>query len=62
MAALATAAELGGAVLLLLGLGVRLIAVPLMVTMLVAAFAVHWREVGRPLAQSESVIWTDNDR
>jgi uncharacterized membrane protein YphA (DoxX/SURF4 family) len=42
MAALATAAELAGAVLLLLGLGTRLTAVPLMVTMLVAAFAVHW--------------------
>ncbi|EKE77840.1 DoxX family protein [Gallaecimonas xiamenensis] len=42
MAFLATAAELGGAVLLLLGLGVRWVALPLMVTMLVAIFAVHW--------------------
>ena len=42
MAALATGAELIGAICLLLGLGVRLMAVPLMVTMLVAAFAVHW--------------------
>jgi uncharacterized membrane protein YphA (DoxX/SURF4 family) len=42
MAALATAAEAGGAVLLLLGLGTRLIAVPLMVTMVVAAVTVHW--------------------
>ncbi len=42
LAALATAAELGGAILLLLGLGTRLIALPLMVTMLVAIFAVHW--------------------
>lgn len=41
MAALATAAELGGAVALLLGLGVRLFCVPLLVTMLVAALKVH---------------------
>jgi len=42
MAALATGAEVGGAVLLLLGLGTRLIAVPLMATMIVAAVTVHW--------------------
>lgn len=42
MAALATAAEAGGAVLLLLGLGTRVIAVPLMATMVVAAATVHW--------------------
>jgi putative oxidoreductase len=42
MAALATGAEVGGAVLLLLGLGTRLIAVPLMATMVVAAVTVHW--------------------
>ncbi len=42
LALLATAAETGGAVLLLLGLGTRLAAVPLMVTMVVAATAVHW--------------------
>ena len=42
MAALATGAEVGGALLLLLGLGTRLIAVPLMATMVVAAVTVHW--------------------
>jgi putative oxidoreductase len=42
MAALATGAEVGGSVLLLLGLGTRLIAVPLMATMVVAAVTVHW--------------------
>lgn len=42
LAYLATLSELGGAVLLGLGLGVRLIAVPLMVTMGVAALKVHW--------------------
>ena len=42
MAALATASELGGAVLLVLGLGVRWVSLPLMATMIVAAFTVHW--------------------
>lgn len=42
MAFLATSAEVGGAILLLLGLGTRLIAVPLMATMVVAALTVHW--------------------
>ncbi|MES2683385.1 MAG: DoxX family protein [Pseudomonadota bacterium] len=41
MAALATASELGGAVLLVLGLGVRWVSLPLMATMVVAAFTVH---------------------
>ena len=38
----ATLSETVGAVLLLLGLGVRWISVPLMVTMVVAALKVHW--------------------
>jgi uncharacterized membrane protein YphA (DoxX/SURF4 family) len=41
LAALATAAELLGALLLTLGLATRAIAIPLIVTMLVAIFAVH---------------------
>lgn len=59
MAALATAAELGGAVLLLLGLGVRLIAVPLMVTMLVAAFAVHWDNGWLAIAEGQGLFATE---
>lgn len=42
LAGLAVSAEVGGAILLLVGFAVRLITVPLMVTMLVAIFAVHW--------------------
>lgn len=42
LAFLATAAEVGGAVLLLVGLATRLVTVPLMVTMIVAAGTVHW--------------------
>lgn len=42
MAFLAVMAEIGGAIALLLGLGTRWFAIPLMITMLVAAFKVHW--------------------
>jgi uncharacterized membrane protein YphA (DoxX/SURF4 family) len=42
MAALATGTELLGAILLLLGLATRWISLPLAITMLVAAFTVHW--------------------
>ena len=42
MAFLATATELVGGFLLLFGLATRYIAAPLMITMLVAAFSVHW--------------------
>ena len=42
MAILAASAELFGGVALLFGIAVRWFAIPLMVTMLVATFAVHW--------------------
>jgi len=42
LAFLATAAEVGGAILLLIGLGTRLVTLPLMATMIVAAATVHW--------------------
>lgn len=42
MAGLATSAELGGAVLLALGLFTRWISLPLIITMLVAIVSVHW--------------------
>lgn len=43
LAVLATAAELIGGALLLVGLATRLVAVPLMITMLVAITTVHWQ-------------------
>lgn len=62
MAFLATATELAGAVLLTLGLATRWIAIPLMVTMVVAAATVHWdfgwqaiADAGAPFA-NERVI------
>lgn len=54
MAWLATGSEVLGAVALLLGLGTRWFAIPLMATMLVAAFKVHavngWQAVADPMS------------
>lgn len=57
---LAIAAEMLGAVLLLLGLFTRLASIPLMVTMLVAIFAVHWPNGWLAIADSSS--WLANER
>ena len=54
MAFLATAAEVGGAVLLLIGLGTRLATVPLMATMLVAAATVHWEHGWQAVHDAQS--------
>lgn len=54
MAGLATGAEVLGAMALLVGLGTRWFAIPLMITMLVAAFKVHfdngWQAVADPMS------------
>jgi len=54
MAGLATAAEVGGAILLAIGLATRWITIPLMITMLVAIFAVHidhgWQAIHDPMS------------
>jgi len=60
MAGLAVAAELVGGVLLFLGLAVRLISIPLMIVMLVAALLVHWDNGWLVLADASS--WLANDR
>ena len=59
MAALATAAELGGAVLLALGLAVRWITLPLMVTMLVAILTVHWDNGWLAIAEGSGLFATE---
>lgn len=56
LAALATASEMIGAVLLLLGLGVRWVSIPLMATMLVAAFAVHLQNGWQAIADSKAAF------
>lgn len=54
LAYLAAYTEAIGALLLLLGLATRWIAIPLMVTMLVAIFAVHWDYGWAAIADSSS--------
>lgn len=60
MAALAAGTEFLGGILLIVGFAVRWVSIPLMVTMLVAAFAVHWENGW--LAISDSGSWLANDR
>ncbi len=59
LAFLAAATELAGAVLLALGLGVRLIAVPLMATMIVAIFTVHLEHGWLAIAEFAGPFATD---
>jgi len=59
MAFLATWTEIIGAVLLLVGFATRYIAIPLMVTMLVAIFAVHWPYGWQAVADLQSPGVTD---
>jgi putative oxidoreductase len=54
MAFLATATELLGGIFLLLGLATRWVSIPLMVTMLVAAFSVHWVNGWAAIADASS--------
>jgi uncharacterized membrane protein YphA (DoxX/SURF4 family) len=54
MALLATASEILGAALLLIGLGTRIVVVPLMATMIVAATSVHWDNGWQAVHDSKS--------
>jgi uncharacterized membrane protein YphA (DoxX/SURF4 family) len=60
MAFLATSTEVVGAIMLLIGLGVRWVSIPLMFTMLVAAFAVHWENGWQAVADAKSP-WPPED-
>ena len=53
MAYMAAYTEAAGAILLALGLATRWISIPLMVTMLVAIFAVHWDNGWAAIADSQ---------
>ena len=57
MTFLAAGTETVGAVLLLLGLGVRWISIPLMVTMAVAIFAVHWSNGWQSIADAKMCLF-----
>lgn len=54
MAALAVGAEVGGAVCLALGLATRAVAIPLLVTMAVAAAGVHWEHGWQAIADPDA--------
>lgn len=55
----ATLTELVGAVLLVLGLAVRWISIPLMVTMAVAAWTVHWVNGWLAIAEGDGIFATE---
>lgn len=61
MAFLATATELVGALALLFGVGLRWITVPLMFTMAVAAFSVHWKYGWQTIADPVSCLFNCSD-
>jgi len=56
MALLATAAELGGAVALVLGLALRWMCIPMVFTMLVATFTVHWQNGWLAIAEGSGIF------
>ena len=59
LAWLATLTEVLGALLLLIGLGVRWISIPLMITMLVAALTVHWQNGWLAIASGSGLFATE---
>ncbi|MGD8743349.1 MAG: DoxX family protein [Granulosicoccaceae bacterium] len=61
MAFLATTTELLGAILLLVGFAVRWISIPLMVTMLVAIFSVHWENGWQAIADAKFCLFNCAD-
>ncbi len=60
MASLAVGSEVVGAVALLIGLGVRWMAIPLMVTMVVAMFTSHWHNGWQAIADPMSPFANEN--
>jgi len=59
MAFLATSTEIIGAIMLLFGFGVRWISIPLMITMLVAAFSVHWTNGWLAISTGSGIFATE---
>ena len=59
MAFLATSVELLGAILLLIGLAVRWISIPLLITMVVAAITVHWQNGWLAIAEGTGFFATE---
>ena len=59
MAFLATGTELAGAIMLLIGLGVRWISIPLMFTMIVAAVTVHLQNGWLAISEGTGIFATE---
>lgn len=59
MAFLATTTEIAGAIMLLVGLGVRWVSVPLMFTMIVAAVSVHWTNGWLAISTGSGIFATE---
>ena len=59
LAWLATLTEVGGAILLLLGLATRWISIPMMFTMFVAAATVHWQNGWLAIAEGSGFFSSD---
>ncbi|MBT8444909.1 MAG: DoxX family protein [Gammaproteobacteria bacterium] len=61
MVALALSAEIAGAIMLLIGLGVRWISIPLMITMIVAAVTAHWHNGWQAIADAKFCLFNCSD-
>lgn len=61
MTFLATSTELAGAVMLLFGFGVRWVSIPLMFTMLIAIFSVHWVNGWQAIADAKFCLFNCSD-
>jgi len=61
MAVLAVSTELAGSIMLLFGFGVRWVSIPLMVTMLVAIFSVHWVNGWQAIADAKFCLFNCGD-
>jgi uncharacterized membrane protein YphA (DoxX/SURF4 family) len=59
MTFLAASTETVGAILLVLGLGVRLVAVPLSITMIVAMITVHWEHGWLAIAEGSDSLFAN---
>lgn len=61
MAFLATSTEIAGAIMLILGFGVRWISIPLMFTMIIAIFSVHWVNGWQAVADAKFCLFNCAD-
>jgi len=61
MAFLATSTELAGGIMLLFGFGVRWISIPLMFTMIIAIFSVHWVNGWQAIADAKFCLFNCGD-